>query len=114
MDWKIFYDDGTAYTGDPFRAPAFGVLIIVQKDPECGRRLVQNADFYVWDERGEGPQWFEANWFGLLDYLAGPGPKRVLFGRLVPNSVFQAVFARAYDDPGFPPKTAWANQEQRR
>lgn len=112
--FKIFYDNGATYTGDPFLAPVLGVLIVVEEDRDHGRRIIQNADYFCWDDRGEGYSWWEADFVGLVDYLISPGPKRVLIGRLVPNSVHQAVFDRAYTDPDFQEKTGWSPRSQGR
>lgn len=105
--YKVYYANGSTYSGDPLYAPALGVLVIVESDPEHGRRIIQNADYYLWDDRGDGLRWFESDYPGLIDYLIQPGAKRVLFGRLVPNCIFQAVFTKAYNDPDFEPKTGW-------
>lgn len=106
--FKIFYDDDSTYTGDPFNAPAFGVLAIVELDKDHGRRIIQNADYYCWDDRGEGFCWWESDFVGLIDYLSRPGARKVIIGRLVSNSLHQKVFDRAYSDPDFDPKTGWS------
>jgi len=106
--FKVFYDDGRTYTGDPYYAPVLGVLIIVETDRDHGRRIIQNADYYCWDDRGDGYGWWESDFVGLVDYLIKPGPKRVLIGRLVSNIVHQKIFDEAYSDPDFLPKTAWS------
>lgn len=103
--FKIYYDDDTTYTGDPYNAPGLGVLIIVEDDSLHGRRIIQNGDYYCYDDRGEGMAWWESDFVGLIDYLIKPGVKKVLIGRLVSNSLHQKVFDRAYSDPDFAPKT---------
>lgn len=102
--FRIYYDGGATYAGDPYAAPAFGVLVIVETDAEHGRRIIQNADYYCWRDG----QWYEADFVGLIDYLAQPGPKKVVFGRLVANEAHQAAFDLAYSDPDFAPKTGWS------
>lgn len=108
MDWKVYYEDGTTFSGDASVAPVMGVLVIIEKDPLHGRRIITNADYYVWDDRGEGMHWWEADFVGLVDYLIKPGMKRVLIGRLTSNSVFQEVYDKAYNDPDFETKTAFS------
>jgi hypothetical protein len=108
MRWKIYYDDGHTYTGDPYHAPVLGVLVIVEVDADHGRRLITNADYFCLEDRGDGERWWEADQVGLIDYLIRPGPKRVLIGRLVPNAVYERVYQSAYSDPDFAPKTAKA------
>jgi len=112
VPWRVYYDNGNTHDGDPWLAPSWGVLCIVEADPEHGKRIVQGRDFYVWDDKGDGYwHWWEADQYGLIDYLARPGPRKVLFGRMVPNSIWQRVFDRAYNDPDFPPKAAWGPYE---
>lgn len=106
--FKIFYDDGATYTGDPFSAPVLGVLVIVEDDAEHGRRLISGCDYFCWDDRGGGWRWWEADFVGLIDYLIRPGVKRVLIGRLVPSEVFSRVYHTALTCSDFHPKTAFA------
>lgn len=113
--WKVYYDDGTTYAGDPFKAPAWGVLFIVETHPDHGRHYVQGCDFYVWEERGDGTfRWWAADYFGMIDYLARSGPRKILIGRMVPDSVWHRVYAAAAADPDFPPKTAYSVYEVKR
>jgi hypothetical protein len=110
MQFRVYYEDGTTYAGDPFNAPAWGVLCIVEPDADCGRHIVQGGKFYVW--RDDYGRWYEADDVGLYDYLARPGARRVLFGSYVSNEIFNAVYQRAYNDPDFLPKTALAFGEK--
>lgn len=105
--FKIYYADGSVYSGDPYSAPVLGVILILESDENHGRRIIQNADYYCLEDRGEGEQWWESDFVGLVDYLITPGPKRILIGRLVPNSVHQKIFDLAYADKDFPEKTGW-------
>ena len=105
--YRIYYADETTYDGDPFNAPAFGVLLILEPDKESGRRFVSNGDFYIWT----GERWFDVDYFGLIDYLAQPGHKKVIFGRLVSNEDWHKIYFLADNDPDFPRRTCWGNQE---
>jgi len=98
--FRIYYHDQPPYDGDPFYAPIWGVLVIVENDPDSGRRLVQNGDYYVWEGR-----WWPVDFAGLLDYLARPGPRRVLIGRLVGDDDFRKTYIAADNDPDFRPRT---------
>jgi hypothetical protein len=109
-DFRIYYDGGNTYDGDPFCAPAFGILVIVEKDEEHGRRLVTAKDYYCWDENNN--RWWCFDYIGMIDYLAQPGRKRVLFGRTVKNSIWYSAMKRANYDPDFPPRTAWGALEE--
>ena len=104
--FKIFYDDGSTYTGDPFNAPVFGALVVVEDDKDHGRRIVHGCDYFCWDDRGDGLRWWYSDFVGMLDYLGRPGAKRVLIGRYVANSVWDAIYKRALSDTDFHPKTA--------
>lgn len=104
--YRVYYADGSIYSGDPAKAPVFGVLAIVEFDKIAGRRIVSRSDYYCLDDRGEGLSWFEADYIGFIDYLATPGYKRVLFGRLVSNKTFDEIYQHALTDPDFPPKTS--------
>lgn len=99
--WRIYYADGSTYSerdGALEDAPAWGVLVIAEVNLTDGRHTVSNGDYYVWDDRGAGPHWWECNETGLLLYLSKPGWKKVLFGELVENETFQAAHLRAVQD----------------
>lgn len=106
--YKIFYDDGTTYTGDPFNAPVFGALIIVEDDKDHGRQIHAKCDYFCWEDRGDGLRWWEADFIGMIDYLSRPGMKRVLIGRLVSNEHWSEIYKQAMNDPDFKPKTAYS------
>ena len=120
-DYRIYYADGTTYSGDPSGAPAWGVLVIVETDPEHGRRLVTGKDYYIRDgELGRTSsatafdgRWWSVDQIGMLDYLARPGWKRVLFGRTVGNEAWYEAMRRANEDPDFPARTAWGMLEEK-
>lgn len=97
--WEVYYDDGRIISDKDCTVdavPAWGVLVI-----RDNLRLASGTDYYVWDDRGEGYHWWEMNQVGLIDYLARPGWKKVLFGRIAENELFQSTHLRAY----------WALQE---
>lgn len=101
MNWRIYYDDGKTYSsedGPVELAPAFGVIVILDRDVNIGWRLIVNCDYFVWDSRDGAYHWWESNIIGLIDYLSRPGWKKVLVGRLIENSTYDAIFQRAYKD----------------
>ena len=102
-DFRVYYHDRPPYSGDPFEAPAFGVLCIVEPDETSGRHIVSNGDYYGWD--WELRRWFPFDYIGMVDYLQRPGPKRVLFGRLVSDEDWTRVYKQADTDPDFPKRT---------
>lgn len=107
-DFRIYYDGGLTYEGAPENAPAFGVLVIVEKDQNSGRRLVMTKDYFCW----LGDRWLSTDFIGMLDYLQQPGWKRVLFGRLVDDEYWYSVVKRANEDPDFPARTSYGYNER--
>jgi hypothetical protein len=100
--WRIYYGDGTTFDdldGTPADAPALNVQVIVVRDrdpnSQLGRYPVHRFDYYWWDD----PDWYGGDLFGLFDYLARPGWKRVMFGRTIGNAEHQAIIDRALADP---------------
>lgn len=110
LAWKIWYDGGASYYGDPWEAPAFGVQVVVLADAENGRAMRMNHDYY-WYLPGSDT-WEGGDIVGLIDYLAQRGPRKVVFGRIVPNADFRATYQLALDDLDFAPKTAHAYRER--
>lgn len=108
--WKIYYEDGSTYTGPPYEAPPLGVMIIVHADLEHGRFLRFNYDYYWYVE--DKDQWEGSDLFGLYDYLMRPGPRKVIFGRITDNETFSSIHQKAYFDEDFLPKTAYSQRER--
>ena len=106
--FKVFYDDGTTYTGDPFNAPVLGALIVVEDDKDHGRRIISMCDYFCWDDRGDGLHWWGVDFIGMIDYLTRPGVKRILIGRIVANTLWNEIYQKAMTDCDFHPKTAWS------
>jgi hypothetical protein len=106
--FRVYYGDGSTYDGEVADAPALGVQVIVEPDARVGRVLWQRKDYY-WFSDGH---WSGGDIFGLFDYLARPGMKRVLFGRSVHAATFDDILQQAIDDPDFAPKSAWRDWEQ--
>ena len=108
-DFRIYYDGSQTYDGDPYNAPAWGVLAIVEKDPDNGRRLITTKDYFVW----LGDRWMSVDYIGMLDYLGQPGKKKVVFGRMVDDAYFASIMKIANEDPDFPVRTGWGCFEMR-
>lgn len=107
MQWRVYYTGGATFSdgdGAPFDAPAVGVQVIVQKEPEIGRYLLAQRDFYWWD--AERQFWFGGDQAGFYQYLFQPGPKKVLFGAFVSNAEYQEWIRQAHQDKDFPVKSA--------
>ena len=108
MTWRIYYGDGSTYDGDPYDAPGLNVQVCMMSNADHGRYSQTRFDYYVWSD-GE---WIGCDIFGLWDYLQQPGPRKVLFGRTLPNGLYQDIRRVADLDPLFDPRTAWMPNER--
>ena len=105
--WRIFYSDGTVVTDtDPAEVPTLDVQVIAYAHPNVGVALLTDRDYY-WFEDGT---WHAGDIFGLWDYLARPGWKRVLFGRTIPYEDYARIVSIAVEDMG---KHAWLWDERK-
>lgn len=106
VSFIIYYDDGSEFAGDGDHgityAPGQGAIVVAQSDKDVGRELLHMKDFYCW----EYERWLGMDTYGLYDYLARPGWKKVLAGRTVPYRVYSAIFGRASTDDRLPSKNA--------
>lgn len=100
MNWTIYYGDGTTYNstcdGSIDYAPTRDVQVIVQPCKTTGWAMQHTADYYVWRE--DMNEWRGTDIFGLWDYLAGDGWKKVLFGRTLRSEEFDEIYQRAKQD----------------
>ena len=105
MKWRIYYGDGSTFDnleGSAFDAPARDCQMIAVADADHGWQLCRSNDYYWFLPAQES--WQGGDIFGLWDYLIEPGPKRVLFGRTIPNAEFRAIWDRCsaeWDKTGF-------------
>jgi hypothetical protein len=109
--WIITYGDGATFSdedGAPDAAPGLDVQIIAQADPDVGRRLLRQFDYYLWD--ADAGEWLGVDLFGLIDQLVARGVVKA--GRTLPNAAYQALYLRASSDPRLPAKSArhWLEQ----
>jgi len=107
--FKIYYEGGNTYVGAVETAPTRGVQIIVQSDPDVGWITTHTRDFYVWEQS----QWVGVDIFGLWDYLASDGYKKVLFGKTVLNREFAEIFQTAKADKIYALKTGYLPNERK-
>lgn len=103
--WRIYYGSGATYSnldGPAEEAPALDVIAIVQDFD--GRSIIHGGrgnpfiGYYWYD----GETWCAGDLFGLWDYLAQPGWKRVIFGRTIPGDLFHDIIKAILVDPDFP------------
>ncbi len=114
IPFKIYYGDGTVWSGRPEDAPAQGVQAIAWNDPKrgassTGRVVLHEWDIYIYsDHVGD---WHGTNKYAdLLMHLGhgcGPGGVRaVLQGSWIEHSKFKEIIDRAWNDPGLSVKSA--------
>ncbi len=74
--FRIYYGDGSTYSGDPYFAPPAGVQVVAQENrkyPMSGKHA-----YYWLPESG----WHACDEAGMWDHwLMYRGPKAVIFGR---------------------------------
>jgi hypothetical protein len=106
MNWTIYYGDGSKFAGKNERhvelAPTRDVQFILQDNPLVGIEIVTAADYYVWYDGA----WWGRDIFGLWDYLASPGMKRVLFGRMMLREEYNKLCKEVSED-----KHGWLTRE---
>lgn len=107
MHWRIYYGDGTTFSsteGAANDAPPHGVVAIVYPDPEIGRAVLHQWDWYYL----KGGSWWGSDTFGLLDQFMHHAPEitAVKQGRTFTNAAYRAALQAAVEDPDFPIKSA--------
>ena len=116
IEWCIFYVDGTEISNldsEPQNVPTRGVLVIAQVQPDCGWAFVQGGDYFIWDDRGDGYQWYSCDIEGRIDYEIKNGWKKVLVGIQISHSDYDRIFAKVKRDKRFPQKTTFGRFERR-
>lgn len=114
MDFRIYYGDGSVYTGKPEGAPYLDVQCIAWEDPtkgimNLGRVVMSQWDIYIYSDHVGG--WHGTNKYAdLLMHLGhgcGPGGVRtVLQGAWINRDDYFAIQKRAETDSGFKSKSA--------
>ena len=107
--FKVYYGDGTTFTGLPEDAPVRNVQCIAFDDPDesfgqRGRIVMEAWDFYIYTDAVNG--WVGTNKYAdLLDHmedgLGKGGVRAVLRGRWIDRDLFMAIRKRAFEDPEF-------------
>lgn len=96
--FRIYYGDGSTYSGDPFLAPQTDVQIIVREsaDSPKGWALLFSKSLHGYYCYRDG-SWFVTDDAGFWDYLmCCQGPKKVLFGRtMIRTEAFNDCIRRA-------------------
>ncbi len=119
--FKIYYGDGSTYSGLPESAPVENVQAIVWNDPakganHIGRVILREYDLYIYSD---SIGWHGTDkYYDLIQHLqqgCGPGGVRaVLTGRWIPWEDYQAILQRVHADPDFDPKSATCKYEEGR
>ncbi len=103
MKFRIYYGDGSAYSGetteDAFKAPTVDGQVVVQQHPEStgGYYLCHETGYYVWVDDS---MWQAVDKIGYVDYLMRQGiPKYVVFGRSMGSTeAFERLLRRAVEE----------------
>lgn len=109
IDWIIYYDDGSTFTGQPEDAPREGVVVIAYRDISVGKRLVYDCDTYCWQDG----VWVPHDRIGCERYLNMTKHPIRLLGFWVKDEIFEARLQQALNDPRLPFKTARHPREPR-
>ena len=95
MRYRLYYGDGSTYSGDPHFAPPANVQVVACEDitTPTGFNLRHGLDAYYWRE---DVGWQGCDTAGMWDYLMlHHGPKVVLFGRSLRDDDFWKIVSRA-------------------
>lgn len=112
MKWKIYYGDGTTYSGESeeeaLQAPTLNVQLIKQEaDNPRGYSLRHGCAFFCWERvmLSDGTILDQGRWggkhdtFGLMDYWGfHKGPQKVLVGREIHDDTYQEISRRVTED----------------
>lgn len=105
--WRVYYADGTTFSsldGEPWQAPATGVIVIVQRNPLKGENpyIQHMTDYYVW----LGSYWLGCDLLRLYQYWFVDNskhdfPRASLSGETIMNEPFMAIRFAAKSDKDF-------------
>jgi len=113
MDFVVYYGDGSTFKGRPEDAPAHNVQAIAFDDTvkgpgAVGRVVLHQWDIYIFSDL---IGWHGTNKYAdLLQHLGQGigigGVRAVLQGAWISRQVYDEIYRRAKDDPGFKRKSA--------
>ena len=108
--WIIYYSDGDCFSGayEVEDLPTRDVQVIVQTDMDAGWITQSGTDYYIWKDN----RWYGVDSFGMFDYLASPGWKKVLFGRYITSDEYNDIMSLALNDERLPKKTSGSRTER--
>lgn len=115
IPFRIYYGNGTTYSGPVASAPAVNVQAIVCRDdatsPYSVNTLVlRDFDYYLY-VRG---CWLGVNGeTDLIDHVLHTHPERVLKGRMIPHGDYERILHTALTDPDFPAKSGTSPGRER-
>lgn len=97
--WRIYYADGTTWNDDQGlkECPSYGAICILQRRGYDERYFITSQSPYYMHIRGEWlPVWMN----DIEDYLANQlaDIDRLIIGRIIPKSEFQAIYEQAKAD----------------
>lgn len=113
MWWRVYYTDGSVFTdkdGSPDDAPRSGVGVIVQERSHGDYELVHGKDYYYFEPVVGG--WHSTDIFGAFDHLLRAKRQCLLFGRMMSDPEWGALFRRVKNEVG--PRSATFMRENKR
>jgi len=111
--WRIYYEGGKVFTsedGSPYDAPRIGVQVIAEEHPAAGYELIFGSDYYCFDPDRRG--WWRGDIFTAMDHLMRARRQCLLFGRIVDDEEWRALFERINIELG--PRAGRVTTEPRR
>ena len=114
ISWKVYYSDGSTFTGRPEDAPKQGVQVILVKNERVGRRVLKFCDYYVYSPTLQ--RWLDCADAASVIVRALKEPSvTVLAGEYLNEEDFEKILIAAHNDvdlpphSGPPPHEAWRN-----
>lgn len=109
LDWRIYYADGTTFSGDALAAPYKRIAFILTRHPDVGRRFLHGTDAYVWHR-----QWLFCDLWSAFDRVNEyPGEARAFRGQWLHDDEWETLWERGMADPDFPAKGGYTPDERK-
>lgn len=97
MQYRIYYADGTTYSGAPEDTPGFGVIVILQKEHDGRYVITSNAPYYMMTTDNTWLPCYENDIIDSLVHRLGE-IKGFCVGQIVSKKRFKEIFDQAKKD----------------
>ena len=98
--WAVYYEDGSKFSsedGEPFAAPAQGVMVVAQ-EKNGDYQLAHGMDYFYWEPERGG--WATCDQFGAFDHLCRAKRQCLKFGRMLSDEEWAKLFQKIKTDLG--------------